>query len=198
MSVHLQTNITSFSNDDGDGSKHVTMNTNSNLYIVDAFISTRFKCWSLIQSSKRGEKCLRVFTFSKKRRIRNFTSYSCSYGKEMNKKACSTSEIVVCLLDLLLLIVTFSLPSRSSLLQLPIGSTSSRLPGREKRKRGHLFQYSLAMTGSPLNKWLQFSLKILNIAVPSSVLYKLGVLWKVLEMTASQQRTVQKNNLSLQ
>ena len=107
MSVHLQTNITSFSNDDGDGSKHVTMNTNSNLYIVDAFIPTRFKCWSLIQSSKRGGKCLRVFTFSIKRRIRNFTSYSCSYGKEMNKKACSTSEIVVCLLDLLLLIVTF-------------------------------------------------------------------------------------------
>ena len=48
-------NCCSFSNDDGDGSKHVTMKMNSNLYIVDAFIPTRFKCWSLIQSSKRGE-----------------------------------------------------------------------------------------------------------------------------------------------
>ena len=45
---------------------------------------------------KRG-KCLPVFTSSIKRRIRNFTSYSCSYGKEMNKKACSTCEIVVVL-----------------------------------------------------------------------------------------------------
>ena len=90
-------NCCSFSNDDGDGSKHVTMNMNSNLYIVDAFIPTRFKCWSLIQSSKRGEKCLPVFTSSIKRRIRNFTSYSCSYGKEMNKKACSTCEVVVLL-----------------------------------------------------------------------------------------------------
>lgn len=57
-------NCCSFSNDDGDGSKHVTMNMNSNLYIVDAFIPTRFKCWSLIQSSKRGKKCLPAFTSS--------------------------------------------------------------------------------------------------------------------------------------
>ena len=90
-------NCCSFSNDDGDDSEHVTMNMNSNFYIVDAFIPTRFKCWSLIQSSKRGKKCLPVFTSSIKRRIRNFTSYSCSHGKEMNKKACSTCEIVVLL-----------------------------------------------------------------------------------------------------
>ena len=115
-----------------------------------------------------------------------------SRAKKWTKKCAARAKLLFCLLDLFLLIVTFSLPSRSSLLQLPIGSTPSRLPGREKRKPGHLLQCSLAMTGSPLNKWLQFTLKIFNIAVPSSVFYKLSVLWKVLEMTASQQITVHR------
>lgn len=147
---------------------------------------------------KRG-KCLPVFTSSIKRRIRNFTSYSCSHGQRNEQKKCAArAKLLFCLLDLFLLIVTFALPSRSSLLQLPTGSTSSRLPGCEKRKRGHLFQCSLAMTGSPLNKWLQFTLKIFNIAVPSVVCYKLGVLCKVLEIRASLQITVHENNFSLQ
>lgn len=88
LSVHLQTNIGSFSNDDGDGSEHITLKMNSNLCIFDAFIPTRFKCWSLILSSKRGGKCRRVSTSSIKHHIRNFTLYTCSYGNEMYKKAC--------------------------------------------------------------------------------------------------------------
>ena len=80
--------------------------------------------WGPHSSLERERKFRqRVFTSSITRRIRKFTSWSCSDGKEMYQTVCCTCKLLFCLWNLL--VFTFSLPLLLLLLGL---SSDSRQP----------------------------------------------------------------------